>query len=129
MQDQTAVHRMGIAEIETDRGGAFQADSQLRASLLGLATPGYAHPEAMGAREMAHCDPLYFARDDSAQVVCLFLTAVDSVDVEGQGPLPALYMGLSTMPVDGSPEGAGDGPGIPALSLRNYRSTYAAVAA
>ncbi len=84
-----------MPDLMTIPAESFRTDAALLRELHELATPSYEDPSALLARDAAHCDKLYLARDADGKLTCFFFAGWETVAVPAQEELPALYLGFS----------------------------------
>jgi len=72
----------------------WNCDSPINQEIAALVAPSYLDSATLLEREFAHCDLLYYLRDEDGQLVCFLMVARETVSVAGC-ERPAVFLGLS----------------------------------
>ena len=75
------------------RDSSFRADPKLRAEIAAVVASSFIDDASRLDWVIDHSDTLYLSRDESGELISLFLTALGSLEVGGR-TVPALYTGL-----------------------------------
>jgi hypothetical protein len=84
-----------MLDITITRSDLIKTDEALRQELLELTAPSYEDPSAVVEREWKTSNSIYLARDGGGNIVCFFMVAWETLEVEGSGCIPTLHLGLS----------------------------------
>lgn len=84
-----------MLDITITKSDLIKTDKALRRQLLELSAPSYEDPSAVVEREWETSNSIYLARDGGGSVLCFFMVAWETLEVENSGCVPTLHLGLS----------------------------------